>query len=297
MTIVDFQNVYRAYTRNTDVLAGVTFSIDSGQVVGLLGKNGAGKTTLLRMAMGMLDPQQGSVAVFGLDPRQQPLEVKRRVGYVSEEQILPPFMRVDQVIGLYKGLFPTWDDDLARSMIERFSIPGRRKIKTLSKGQARQVALLCAVVHRPELLILDEPAGGLDPAARREFLETSIQLLNESGTTILFSSHYMTDVERLADRIVMLHEGRVLIDSQLDALRENYSLALVQPNGSVSREQILALDDCLGVRSRANALHAVFELEPARVKELLSREMGLDDIRCTRIALEEMFIELAGGQG
>ena len=297
MIIVEFQNVYRAYTQDADVLAGVTFSIESGQVVGLLGKNGAGKTTLLRVAMGMLDPQQGSARVFGLDPRQQPLEVKRRVGYVSEEQILPPFMPVDQVISLHKGLFPTWDDELARSMIERFAIPGKQKIKTLSKGQARQVALLCAVAHRPELLVLDEPAGGLDPAARREFLETSIRLLNESGTTILFSSHYMTDVERLADRIVMLHEGRVLIDTQLDELRENYSLALVQPNGVRSRDQVAALDDCIGVRERADALHAIFELEPSRVKDLLDRQMGITDVRCTRIALEEMFIELAGGQG
>jgi len=166
----------------------------------------------------------------------------------------------------------------------------------LSKGQARQVALLCAVTHRPELLILDEPAGGLDPAARREFLETSIQLLNETGTTILFSSHYMSDVERLADRIVMLHDGRVLIDTELDELRENYSLALVPPNGQVSREQLQALDACLGVRDRADALHAVFELEPTRVEALLSGEMGLSEVRYTRIALEEMFIELAGGQ-
>ncbi len=296
MSIVDFQNVHRAYTTDQEVLTGVTFSVESGQVVGLLGKNGAGKTTLLRIAMGMLDPQGGSVAVFGLDPRQQPMEIKRRVGYVSEDQILPPFLRTDQVIALHKGLYPTWDDDLAHSMIERFSIPGGQKIRRLSKGQARQVALLCAVAHRPDLLILDEPAGGLDPAARREFLETSIQLLNESGTTILFSSHYMSDVERLADRIVMLHDGRVLIDTELDELRENYSLALVQSNGSVSREQLLALDDCLGVRPRGDALHAVFELEPVRVEELLSQTMDLTDVRCTRIALEEMFIELAGGQ-
>jgi len=296
MTIVDFQNVHRAYTQGDDVLTGVSFAIESGQVVGLLGKNGAGKTTLLRIAMGMIDAQEGSVEVFGLDPRAEPMEVKRRVGYVSEEQILPPYLRVDQVLALHKGLFPSWDDDLARNMVQRFSIPGRQKIKTLSKGQARQVALLCAVAHRPELLILDEPAGGLDPAARREFLETSIQLLNETGTTILFSSHYMTDVERLADRIVMIHDGRVLIDTELDELRENYSLALVQGHGRVSREHLLALDACLGVRDRADALHAIFELEPTRVEELLSRELGLHEIRCTRIALEEMFIELAGGQ-
>ena len=297
MTIVDFQDVHRAYTRDADVLAGVTFSIEPRQVVGLLGKNGAGKTTLLRIAMGMIEPQQGSVEVFGVDPRHEPMQVKRQIGYVSEEQILPPYLRVDQIIALHKGLFPTWDDDLARSMIERFAIPGRQKIKTLSKGQARQVALLCAVAHRPGLLILDEPAGGLDPAARREFLETSIQLLNESGTTILFSSHYMTDVERLADRIVMLHEGRILIDTELDDLRENYSLALVQPDGRVSRERLLALDACLGVRERSDSLHAVFELEPVRVEEVLHRELGVGNARCTRIALEEMFIELAGGQG
>ena len=296
MTIVDFNNVHRAYTQGTDVLAGVTFSIESGQVVGLLGKNGAGKTTLLRIAMGMIDAQQGAVQIFGLDPRIQPIDVKSRVGYVSEEQILPLYLRVDQVIALHKGIFSTWDDELARSMIDRFSIPGRQKIKTLSKGQARQVALLCAVAHRPELLILDEPAGGLDPAARREFLETSIQLLNESGTTILFSSHYMSDVERLADRIVMLHDGRVLIDTELDDLRENYSLALVQPNQQVSRDQLLSLEACLGVRERADGLHAVFEMEPDRVTELLGQQLELSEAHCTRIALEEMFIELAGGQ-
>ena len=107
----------------------------------------------------------------------------------------------------------------------------------------------------------------------------------------------MSDVERLADRIVMLHDGRVLIDTQLDDLRENYSLALVQPNGPVTRERLQSLDSCLGVRSRSDALHAIFDLEPARVEVLLGSEMGLADVRCTRIALEEMFIELAGGQG
>ena len=297
MTIVEFNNVHRAYTQDAEVLAGVSFSIEPGQVVGLLGKNGAGKTTLLRIAMGMIDPQQGTVEVFGLDPRAQPLEVKSRVGYVSEEQILPVYLRVDQVIALHKGVFPSWDDDLARGMIDRFSIPGRQKIKTLSKGQARQVALLCAVAHRPELLILDEPAGGLDPAARREFLETSIQLLNETGTTILFSSHYMSDVERLADRIVMIHDGKVLIDTELDELRENYSLALVQSNGQVSRGDLLNLEPCVGVRDRADGLHAVFEMEPDGVAELLHLQLDLADAHCTRIALEEMFIELAGGQG
>jgi ABC-2 type transport system ATP-binding protein len=296
MSIVDFQNIHRGYQKGTDVLDGVSFSLEAGQVVGLLGKNGAGKTTLIRIAMGMLEPQQGSVELFGLDPRRHAVEIKQRVGYVSEEQILPPFLRVREVLELHRGLFPSWDDEMARELLGRFAIPMNSKIKSLSKGQARQVALLCAVSHRPELLLLDEPAGGLDPAARREFLETSIRLLNETGTTILFSSHYMTDVERLADRIVMLHDGRVLIDSELDNLRETYSLALIPMRPGLGAEQLLALDRCLGVRTRSDAIHAVFQIEPEECQKTLQRQLGLNDVRCTTVALEEMFIELAGGQ-
>jgi ABC-2 type transport system ATP-binding protein len=296
MSILEFSDIRRAYERGHDVLRGVSFRAEQGQVVGLVGRNGAGKTTLLRIAMGMLEPQRGTVRLFGLDPRERPLEVKRRVGYVSEDQILPPFLRAGQILDLHRDLYPTWDDAMARQLVERFAIPLEARIKTLSKGQARQVALLCAVAHRPELLLLDEPAGGLDPAARRDFLETSIQLLNESGSTIVFSSHHMTDVERLADRIVMIHGGRVLLDTELDELRENYSLALV-PHDGAGPEALSGLDHCIGVRERGDALHAVFDLEPVGAEALLRREAGVADVHCSRIALEEMFVELAGGNG
>ena len=189
MEVLQFENIHRAYRRQADVLKGVSFTLNPGEVVGLLGQNGAGKTTLIRIAMGMLDPQAGRVRVFGLDPRRDPLEVKRRVGYVSEDQVLPPFMKVGEVIDLHRQVFPSWDEAVSDRLLAAFELSPEIKIKKLSKGQARQVALLCAVAHRPQLLLLDEPAGGLDPAARREFLETSIRLLNEEGSTILFSSH------------------------------------------------------------------------------------------------------------
>ncbi|MCP3962196.1 MAG: ABC transporter ATP-binding protein [bacterium] len=297
MKIAQFQDIHRAYKKGVDVLAGVSFGVGPGEIVALLGRNGAGKTTLIRIAMGMMEAQTGSVRVFGLDPRKDAVEVKRRVGYVSEDQILPPFLKVSQVVELHRGLFPTWDDDLARRLGARFAIDPEAKIKTLSKGQARQVALLCAVAHRPELLILDEPAGGLDPAARREFLETSIRLLNESGTSILFSSHYMSDVERMADRVVMLEGGRVLIDSALDDLRESYSLALITAGPEVTRERLLGLAGCLAVRQRAGSLHAIFQLDPEEAREVLDSALGIGDMRTTSIALEEMFIELLGGHG
>jgi ABC-2 type transport system ATP-binding protein len=296
MKVVEFQNIHRAYRRGQDVLHGVSFAVEPGQVVGLLGRNGAGKTTLIRIAMGMLEPQQGVARIFGLDPRTQPVEVKRRIGYVSEDQILPPFLRVREALELHRRLFPTWDDALAQELGARFRLPADRKIGRLSKGQARQVALLCAIAHRPELLLLDEPAGGLDPAARREFLETSIQLLNETGSTILFSSHYMTDVERMAGRVVLIHEGRLLVDRELDVLREEHCVALLPPAASLNRERLLALPGCLGVRERSDAWHAVFALAPDGARELIERQLGVAGARCHCVGLEEMFIELVGGQ-
>lgn len=297
MSVLECSDLWRAYRRGEDVLRGVGFAVPAGQVVGLLGKNGAGKTTLLRLAMGMLEPQRGTMQVFGLDPRRAPVEVKRRVGYVAEDQVLPPFLRVEQVLALHQNLYPDWDVDFAARLTSRFELPERARIRSLSKGQARRVALVCAVAHRPELLLLDEPASGLDPAARREFLETSIQLLNESGCAILFSSHYMTDVERMADRIVFLHEGKVLVDDGLDALREGFSLALLPPGVGVTRERLLGLDACVAVRERSGALRAILRHDPATARGELMQSLGLDDVHCQAIALEDMFVELVGSRG
>ena len=170
--VLEFRNVSRCFTQGVPVLDGVSFSMAEGEVVGLLGRNGAGKTTLINIAMGLLYPQGGAVRVFGISPTEDPVAVKRRVGYVSEDQILPPRSSIAELIAFHRYLFHRWDEALQRQLLERFGLSPSSKIHRLSKGQARQVALLCAVCHRPELLLLDEPAGGLDPVARREFLET-----------------------------------------------------------------------------------------------------------------------------
>jgi len=293
--ILEFKGVRRAYTKDVPVLDGISFTVDGGEVIGLLGKNGAGKTTLLHVAMGMLEAQDGAARVFGLDPRRDPVEVKRRIGFVSEDQSLPAFFTADQVMDVHRGLFPTWDEDLARELLARFDLPTGRKVGKLSKGEARQLALLCAVSHRPELLVLDEPAGGLDPHARRGFLETSIKLLNETGTTIIFSSHHMTDVERMASRLLMLHEGQLWIDSELDDIREGYCLALLPADTPRAGDMLLAQPRCLCVRERPDAVRAVFEMGPEECRSYLARDLDLPDVTCRPLPLEEMFIELVGG--
>jgi ABC-2 type transport system ATP-binding protein len=292
--VLEFENIVRSYTRGVPVLNGVSFALAPGEVVGLLGRNGAGKTTLIRIAMGMLYPHAGAVRVFGLSPIAEAVAVKKRVGYVAEDQVLPPGSSIAELTALHRYLFPRWDHGLEAELLERFALKPEARIKSLSKGQARQVALLCAVCHRPELLILDEPAGGLDPAARREFLETSIQLLNREGSSILFSSHHMGDVERIGGRVVLLDGGKVRLDRDLDCLREEVCVAMLPRGSAPDSETLERLPGCLHARPVFDDWHAVFEGAPDAVERQVKESLGVNGTRCMRVPLEELFIEMVG---
>jgi len=265
--ILEFRDVARAYVRGVPVLDGATFNVAEGEVVGLLGRNGSGKTTLIHIALGMLFPQSGSVRVFGLSPSEHPVEVKKRIGYVAEEQVLPRTSSIEELTAFHRYLFGRWDGALERQILDRFGLNAKSKILSLSKGQARAVALLCAVCHRPELLILDEPAAGLDPAARREFLEVAIQFLNRAGATILYSSHYMNDIERLGSRAVVLDGGKVRLDSPVDLLREEYCLAIVPAYSLPDPDALKTIPGAIGtsfVRERPRKSRRVWNNRSAR---------------------------------
>jgi ABC-2 type transport system ATP-binding protein len=294
--VLEFENVLRAYRANEPVVNDVSFSVSQGEVVGLLGRNGAGKTTLIRLAIGLLHPQGGAVRVFGVAPTERPVEVKKRIGYVAEDQVLPAMAKVGELIRFHRHLFPQWDTDLEKQLRERFSMPPTARIKELSKGQARQVALLCAVCHRPDLLLLDEPAGGLDPAARREFLETAIQLLNREGTAILFSSHQMGDVERIGARVVLIERGKVCLDRALDRIREDFCVAMVPRSALRDVAALERAPGCLRVRSSHDSWHAVFERPPEVVTAELAALVGVDGVHCVRMPLEDLFVEMVGGE-
>jgi ABC-2 type transport system ATP-binding protein len=296
-SILEFNNVERSFVKGKPVLNDVSFALNANEVLALLGRNGAGKTTLIQIAMGMLFPHAGSVRVFGLSPTQHPVAVKKRIGCVAETQILPAAMRIPELLAFHRYLFASWDVTFERQLLEKFELAGNTlRIGELSKGQARQLALLCAVSHRPELLILDEPAGGLDPAARREFLETSVQLLNREGTAIVFSTHHMSDVERLGGRVVLLDDAKVLLDSQVDALREAHCVALI-PRYLLADESLLKqMSACLRVRLLHDEWHAVFRGTAVEVQTMLQNTLRVQDVRCSGVGLEELFVELVGGK-
>ena len=294
--VLEFSNVSRSYKAGLPVLDRINLSMEPGEVLGLIGRNGAGKTTLIRLAMGMLYPEGGEVRLFGLSPTTDPIAVKKRVGYVAEDQVLPSGSTIAELIEFHRYLFPQWDADLERSLLDRFSLPKGSKIGKLSKGQAREVALLCAICHRPELLILDEPAGGLDPAARRDFLEASIQLLNREGTAILFSSHHMGDIERIGGRVVLLDDAAILLDRQVAELRENIFVAVVSTAATTIRE-LSKLPGCLRARTMFDNLHAVIvgSETDVRTRIMAATGLGPNEFQCLPVPLEELFIELVGG--
>jgi ABC-2 type transport system ATP-binding protein len=294
--VINFDRITHAYRRNQNVLNEIGFGLKEGEVAGLIGRNGAGKTTLIHIAMGMIHPNQGSVSVLGKNPIVHPVEVKQNIGFVSEDQVLPVFLRISEVFALYQKLFDRWDMAMADSLIKQFELDPSEKIGSLSKGQARQVALVSAIAHKPKLLLLDEPAGGLDPLMRREFLETSIAFLSDHGSTILFSSHYMQDIERLSERVILLHDGRILFDHSLDELIEGYSLVVIPTGTPHTAKDLKDLDSCVSVRKRPSALHAVFQLPNGDAKQLLKTRLNIEDAHCRTIGLDEMFIEVTGGQ-
>ncbi|MEM9417898.1 MAG: ABC transporter ATP-binding protein [Planctomycetota bacterium] len=215
---IEIADLHLAYGPN-DVLRGVTLRVNPGETVALLGRNGAGKSTLIRTLMGLQKAGQGSAKLFGQDPRQDPIEVRQRVGYLAEDQRMWPWMRVEQIARFLAPFYPTWDHDLMAELLKRFELPLRTKIKHLSKGQGVRLGLALSLAHRPKLAVLDDPALGLDPIARRQFNRDLVEHLQADGVAVLYSSHLLGEVEAVADRVAILADGRITVDTPPEDLR------------------------------------------------------------------------------
>jgi ABC-2 type transport system ATP-binding protein len=213
-----FDKVTRRFGRKV-ALSELQLSVDPGRVLGLVGRNGAGKTTCLRLAHGLLFPDEGSIRVLGLDPVTEGLELRSRVGLLSEESALYPWMNVQEIIDFASALHPRWDAKLAGSLLERLDLNPSERIKTLSRGTRAKVALLLASACRPEVLLLDDPTAGLDPLVRREILEGILETVSSEGGAVVYASHLVHDIERVADRIAVLDNGRLDIEGELDEIK------------------------------------------------------------------------------
>jgi ABC-2 type transport system ATP-binding protein len=217
----------RKQFRDQEVLKGVSFEVQPGQTFAFLGRNAAGKTTTIRMLLGLLAPDAGSVSVLGINPQTNPLAVRRRVGYLAEDQRMFGWMTVAEIVRFIAPFYDAWDQALADRYLQQFELPRKTKIKHLSKGQNVRLGLVLALAHRPEVVILDDPVLGLDPIMRKEFNRDLIAHLQGEGRTVLYSSHLLYEVEPVADAVGILHHGQIVRQGSTEELREQVKRLLV----------------------------------------------------------------------
>ncbi len=197
----------------------ISFKVEAGQVTALLGHNGAGKTTTLRLMMGIVRKDSGKVSLGGFDHLLNEKEFKQRIGFVQEESFFYNGMTVAAFIAFVSRFYSNWNEELAQQLLDTLQLPRTKKLGQLSKGMRTKVSLVAALSHQPSVLLLDEPTSGLDPRARSETLKLLRRVAHEDGVAVLFSTHNLYEVDQIADRVIVVDQGRVLADESLSALR------------------------------------------------------------------------------
>ncbi|MBI2930603.1 MAG: ABC transporter ATP-binding protein [Planctomycetes bacterium] len=274
----------RKYFGPARAVDGLTFAVREGSVVGFLGLNGSGKTTTMRLLTGLMRAEAGVVRVLGEDPWTMGPDTRRRIGYLSEKDFPFPQLTFEQAVSFTSRVHPRWDADYLERLVRLLAIPTRAPYQVLSRGQQRKYQLALTLAPRPEIILLDDPAQGLDVTVRRDFVESILPLLQEGRSTVLFSSHIMSDVERIADSIAVLHEGRLILQESLDTLKE-YACRVV-----VTGERCILPPDALCVRRAQGETR--FTLLRADEKELepLRRDGGR--VELNPLGLEDLFVDL-----
>lgn len=284
--LIEVRNLTHRYGRTLAVDA-LDLEVRAGEVYGLLGHNGAGKSTTIRSLLGLQRPQAGELRVLGLDSWKQGVEIRRRCGYVPEDLQFYPWMTVKETLWFVSRFHPTWDQALADRMVHRLELPPGARMSELSRGMSAKVALLCATAFHPEALLLDDPTSGLDAVVRREFLEHVIEVAAEGGRAVLFSSHVLDEVERIADRVGIVVAGRKVLDRPLPELKA--SVRRVTLTFEQDAPPATALPPALRVERAAHAATLVVD-GWSDERERACREAGAREVRVDELPLEEIFV-------
>ena len=292
-SIVEINHVSRSFGAKL-ALDDVSFRVPSGSVVGLVGENGAGKTTLIKHILGLLKAQTGTVRVFERDPVADPVGVLSRIGYLSEEPDMPGWMRIHELLRYIAAFYPSWDHDYAEQLRKEFDLDPQAKIKQLSKGQRARAGLIIALAYRPELLLLDEPSSGLDPIVRRDILGAIIRTIADEGRTVLFSSHLLTEVERVSDQVAMIKSGRILFCDSMDSIKQSHARLTLRFENPLAAPPPLA--GALSWDGGGYEWTTVCQ-GPVRQLHTAVEELGARIINQAAVSLDEIFLARSGANG
>jgi len=293
MTLVEMRDVSYAYGRRP-VLQGLDLTVPDGAMYALLGANGSGKTTLLQLLMGLRRPRTGQVSVLGTDVRALDLAQRARIAYVAEGQVLPRWMRLEQLEAYVAPLYTTWDGTLARALRERFALDPAQRIGTMSRGQQMKAALLCALAPRPSLLLMDEPFTGMDAVVKDDLVRGLLATAGAEGWTVVVSSHDIAELEMIADSVGLLEGGRMRVSEPLERLQARFRRVSVlgAPEGTA---QSLAGDAWLGMDRAGRRVSFVVSNadDAAAMAALRERFAGADAVEVQELSLREIFVALA----
>lgn len=285
--IIKASKLTKKYDNTTFALNNLDLNVTEGSVYGLLGQNGAGKSTLLRIIMSLLKPTSGEINVLGFNPFDMPKNIKEKIGYSSDSMQLIPWLKVGEMLNYNGAFYDTWDVPYVEQWVKRLELPLNKRVFSLSRGNRQKLALIMAIGHRPKLLVLDEPAGGLDPLARKDFLESMIELINESGTTVIISSHLLSDLERISDYIGLIADGKMKIETDLESLKNTTKQVRLVTKNYVKE---VHLEDILKMQKTEHSLTLTFKNwnneKLAELKNLFPDAI----IDITHLSLEEIFL-------
>ena len=273
--ILDIQNITKSYADFS--LKNVSFTIPKGCIMGFVGENGAGKTTTIKAIMDMISLDSGKITVFGLDNKEYGKTIRQDIGAVLTESSFPTYMNARQCAKVLASLFDQWDQPLFESYLKRFDLPVHKQIKSLSKGMRMKLNIAMAISHHPKLLILDEATSGLDPIVREEILDLFLEFIQDEEHSILLSSHITSDIEKAADYITFIHEGKIILCEEKDILLEQYGILKTTP------EIMMLLDqkDYVNYRKTAYSLEVLVQNKDMilqKVKDAVIDRATLEDI-------------------
>ncbi|HOY21844.1 MAG TPA: ABC transporter ATP-binding protein [Cellvibrio sp.] len=286
--MLDIKNLQRKID-NVTIIKSVTAQVKAGDVIALLGKNGAGKTTLLETLLGFSFPSFGGVQIWGENATEMKGDIKQRIGFVPQQDELLAGFNGREHIDLFKAFRKTWNSELVDRLVAEWLIPMDIAARKMSVGQRQKLSILLAIAHEPELLILDEPVASLDPVARRQFLQQLVDIAADENRAIIFSSHIVSDMERVANQVWMLQNGELSYQGGLDELKE--SIARLTISAKENLPTNLGLSNVVKQRIQGEKAWVTLKNWSPEQQEKIAQQLNAD-VQVDYLSLEDIFLEL-----